>query len=273
MSNCLEVHTDMSNETYHGRKTHVSRSQASRYRGVRGGRAQRYEEVKGGKLFEGNAGTSFGTLVDVAFEAEARGLDWRSRCAVAPPGVLTSNGQRRGNAFLEWKASLPADAIECSASDFVKIADIVESLKEHKIARQLLESIKHTQYSVFWRDEDGHDRKARPDGLNDDEWFDLKTTSSEWHELKYSFRRFAYDWQAAWYLDSAIAAGWKPFTFRFIVVQTFAPYDVCVYELEKDAIENARHEIRKTLSDIRQRRETGIYVPDQYHAQQVLSLG
>jgi len=273
MSNSLEVISDMSNDAYHGRKSHVSRSQASRYRGVRGGRAQRYEEVKGGKLFEGNAGTSFGTLVDVAFEAEARGLDWRSRCAVAPPEVLTSNGQRRGNAFTAWKESLPAGAIECSVADFVKVADIIESLREHKIANQLLESIKHTQYSVFWTDEDGHDRKARPDGLNDDEWFDLKTTSSEFSKLKYSFREFAYNWQAAWYTDAAIAAGWKPFRFRFIVVQTFAPYDVAVFSLEDEAIENARHEIKKTLADIKYRRESGIYVPDQYHAEQVLQLG
>jgi hypothetical protein len=158
-------------------------------------------------------------------------------------------------------------------ADFVKVADIIESLREHKVARHLLESIKHTQYSVFWRDEDGHDRKARPDGLNDDEWFDLKTTSSEFGKLKFSFRDYAYDWQAAWYTDAAIAAGWKPFRFRFIVVQTFAPYDVAVFSLEDEAIENARHEIRKTLADIRYRRESGIYVPDEYHAEQVLQLG
>jgi hypothetical protein len=272
MSDGLEVFTDMPNDVYHGKKSHVSRSQASRYRGVRGGRAQRYED-RGGKLFEGNAGTSFGTLVDTAFEAEARGLDWRSRCAVAPPGVLTSNGQRRGNAFTEWKASLPADAIECSVADFIKVGDIVESLKEHKIARRLLESITHTQYSVFWRDEDGHDRKSRPDGLNDDEWFDLKTTSSEWHELKWSFRRYAYDWQCAWYTDSAIAAGWKPFTFRFIVVQTFAPYDVAVLHLEDGEIERARLEIKQTLNAMKTRRETGVYVPEEYHEEQVLKLG
>ena len=268
----LEVFTDMSNEEYHGRKSHVSRSQASRYRGVRGGRAQRYEEVKGGKLFEGNAGTTFGTLVDVAFEAEARGLDWRSRCAVAPPEVLTSNGQRRGNAFAAWKESLPPGALECSMVDFAKVADIIESLREHKIANQLLESIKHTQYSVFWTDEDGHDRKARPDGLNDDEWFDLKTTSSEFSKLRNSFRDFAYDWQAAWYTDAAIAAGWKPFRFRFIVVQTFPPYDVEVESLDEEDLLRARFEIKQTLNDIKRRRKTGVYVPDEYHAERVLKL-
>jgi len=136
----------------------------------------------------------------------------------------------------------------------------------------LLESITETQLSVFWTDEDGHDRKARADGASKSEWFDLKTTSSEFSKLKYSFRDYAYDWQAAWYTDSAIAAGWPPFTFRFIVVQTFGSFDVAVFSLTPDAIDRARHEIRKTLADIRHRRETGEYVTDTYHAERVLEL-
>jgi hypothetical protein len=272
MSKGLEVFTDMSNEAYHGRKSHISRSTASRYRGVYGGRAQRFEEKGGRSTFDGNKSTDFGSLVDTAFEAEARGMDWRSRCAVAPDGVLTSNGQRRGKAFQEWKASLPANAIECSDSDYAKVGDIIASIREHKIARQLLESITETQLSVFWTDDDGHDRKARADGVNKSEWFDLKTTSSDWRELKYSFRRFFYHWQAAWYTDAALAAGWPPFTFHFIVAQTFAPFDVSVFFLTPDEIERARHEIRKTLADIRHRRETGEYVADTYHAVRVLEL-
>lgn len=272
MSNGLEVITDMTNEEYHGRKSYISRSTASRYRGVCGGRAQRFEEVEKRSLFEGNKSTDFGTLVDVAFEAEARRIDWRQRCAVAPPGVLASNGSRRGKAFDEWKSSLPPDAVECNATDFGKVGDIIASLREHRLARQLLESIKHTQLSVFWKDEDGHYRKARADGASGSEWFDLKTTSSEWRKLKFSFRDYAYDWQAAWYTDAALAAGWPPFRFRFIVVQTFAPFDVAVFSLKDDAIERARHEIRKTLADMRHRRETGEYVPDSYHAEQVLEM-
>jgi hypothetical protein len=46
-----------------------------------------------------------------------------------------------------------------------------------------------------------------------------------------------------------------------------------VFSLTNDAIEEARHEIKKTLADIKYRRESGIYVPDQYHAEQVLELG
>lgn len=268
----LEVFTDMENEAYHAKKSHVSRSQASRYRGVYGGRAQRFAEVEGKSLFAGNAATGFGTLVDGAFEAEARGIDWRSRCAVPPQGVLASDGSRRGKAFQEWRASLPAGAVECSIADFAKVEDIIASIREHKIARRLLDATQHTQYSVFWTDADGHQRKARADGTTPDEWFDLKTTSSEWRELKWSFSRYAYDWQAAWYCDAAVAAGWMPFSMRFVVVQTFPPYDVKVVRLGGATLATARLEIQRTLDEMRRRVLTGNFVDDRYHEEEVLDL-
>lgn len=274
MSNSLDMRmvTDMTNEDYHAEREHISRSAASRYRGVTGGRSQYYEEVKGKKVFTGNSATSFGTLVDIAFESVAKGTDWRSAVTVPPPGVLAADGSRRGKAFTEWRSSLPSNAIECNATDFEKVSDIIESIHEHKLASYLLQSVSNTQLSVFWTDEDGHKRKARADGVSDDEWFDLKTTSSEWHELKRSFRKYAYDWQAAWYTDAALAAGWKPFRFRFIVVQTFAPYDVFVCSMEDDEIANARAEIAVTLDAIASRRVSGNYVSDDYHAERVIKL-
>lgn len=269
----VEVFNDMPNEVYHSRKPGISRSEAHRYRGVYGGRAQRYRQVLGKTLFAGNSQTNFGTLIDGAIEAEARGLDWKSRCAVAPPSALASDGSRRGKAFQEWKASLPVDAVECSAADFEKAGDIIAAIREHEAANTYINQIEHTQLSVFHTDEDGHRRKARADGVTrSGVWFDLKTTSSEWRELKWSFGRFGYDWQAAWYTDSALAAGFEPFVFRFIVVQTFAPYDVKVLTLKPETLDRARSEIRETLNLMRQREETGVYVDASYHVEQVLDL-
>jgi hypothetical protein len=67
-------------------------------------------------------------------------------------------------------------------------------------------------------------------------------------------------------------AGWAPFTFQFIVVQTFAPFDVAVLSLEDEDLIVADQEIRETLNLIRERRETGNYVPDQYHAPRKMKL-
>jgi hypothetical protein len=269
----VELVYDMANDVYHARKEFVSRSQAHRYRGVLGGRAQRYAEVARKSLFAGNSSTTFGTIVDTAFEAEVRGIDWRSRCAVAPPSVLAADGSRRGKAFQSWKASLDPAAIECSETDFGKVADMIASLREHRGANALMEACTHSQLSVFWTNSSGHKLKARADGVTPELWFDLKTTSSEWRDLRYSFRRFGYDWQHSWYTDAALAAGWPPFEFKFIVVQTFAPFDVKVVKLTPDAVERARIEIDETLFEMRRRAETGEYVAESYHEEEVLDLG
>jgi hypothetical protein len=268
----IEIFADLPNDEYHRRKSHISRSQAHRYRGAKGGRAQRFAEVEGRSLFAGNSQTTFGSLVDTAFECEVRGVDWRTRCEVAPPDALATDGSRRGKAFQQWKASLPADAIECSGGDFEKLALMIDSLREHKRANELMSKVTHSQYSVFRTDANGHRVKARADGVTQDLWFDLKTTSSEWHELKYSFRRFGYDWQAAWYSDAAYACGWSEFVFPFIVVQSFAPYDCEVVTLTAESVERARIEISETLDEMRRRQETGLYVPESYHAERVLDL-
>jgi hypothetical protein len=264
-SNGVVVFTDMANEAYHANKSHKSRSTVHRYRGIRGGRAQRYSEVEGKSLFGGNKSTDFGSLVDGAFEAECRGIDWRSRCAVAPPSVLASNGSRRGKPYEEWRASLPVGAVECNEADFLKVADIIAAIREHEKANALIEATTSNQYSVFRTDEHGHRVKARADGVTPELWYDLKTTSSDIEDVQFSFRRFGYDWQAAWYTDAAIAAGWSPFTFKFIVVQTAPPYDVAVCHLPDWAIERARQEIRETLDAMRLRSESGRYVDPSYH--------
>lgn len=263
-SNGVVTFTDMTNDVYHSEPDHTSRSTAHRYRGPRGGRAQRYA-ASGKSLFGGNKSTDFGSLVDGAFEAECRGVDWRSRCAVAPPSVLTSNGQRRGKAYEEWKASLPVEAVECGEQDFVKVGDIIAAIREHKAANDLIEATTSNQFSVFRTDEDGHRVKARADGVTPQLWYDLKTTSSEWRDMEFSFSRFGYDWQAAWYTDSAIAAGWEPFTFKFIVVQAFPPFDVTVYTLPDWVLDRARQEIKETLAEMRRRVETGLYIDPSYH--------
>jgi len=265
-SSKVQIFTDMPNEVYHAERGHRSRSEAARYRGVLGGRAQRFKDIYGKSLFPGNSATQFGTLVDVAFGHECEGTDWRSSVALPPREVLASDGSRRGKAFVEWRSSLSTGAVECNADDYNKVGDIIASLREHRAANLLMEKCVESQYSVFWTDDHGHPRKARADGVTPHGWFDLKTTSSEWSELKYSFRRFAYDWQAAWYTDASIAAGnQSPWKFPFIVVQVFPPFDVAVFTLPDDVVDLARREIALTLDEIKRRSETGKFVEDSYH--------
>lgn len=258
---------DMTSEAYHAERDHISRSTAFRFAGPHGAVAQKFHDA-GGVLFSGNSSTDFGSAVDRAVGALMSGIDYRSLVTVCPPECLTSNGQRRGKAYEQWKQSISADAIEVSASDAAKVDAMIASLLEHDQARSLIESCESSQRSVFWIDGDGHRRKARADGVSKSgQWWDLKTTSSEWDVIRHSFRRFGYHWQAAWYSDARDAAAGGPlgFAFPFVVIQTFAPFCVSVIEITEDSLARAREEIRETLSLIKTRRETGVYLPASYH--------
>jgi hypothetical protein len=263
----LLVTDNMPNDAYHAEREHISRSTAFRFEGPHGAVAQQFYD-RGGVLFSGNASTDFGTAVDRAVGALMSGIDYRSLIAVCPAECLTSNGQRRGKAYEQWKQSLHSDAIEVSASDSTKVSAMVDSLLQHNRARDLIESCESAQRSVFWTDAEGHRRKARADGVSrSGMWWDLKTTSSDWDSLRYSFRRFGYHWQAAWYSDARDAAAREPLglPFPFVVIQTFAPFCVEVVEITEDSLARARDQIRETLSLIKTRRETGVYLPDSYH--------
>lgn len=267
------IRTDLSNEDYHREQEHISRSTAHRYCGDEGGPCQLFVDTYHESLFSGNAATSFGSLVDAACECEMSGENWKAQIAVPPPGVLAADGSRRGKAFLEWRSTIFQGTYECSQSDFDKISKIIASLRMHSNANALLEAASQTQLSVFWTDANGHKRKARADGATPGHWFDLKTTSSEWRDLKYSFRRFGYDWQAAWYSEAARAAGFSnPDYFPFVCVQTFAPYKVKVVTLAESAVRRASEEIRETLDAIVRRRETNDYLSPEYHAISELDL-
>lgn len=262
------VRLDMSNDEYHAERLHISRSTAHRYFGEEGGACQWFVDTYGESLFGGNSATNFGSLVDLACEYEMSGRNWRTAVCVPPPGVLASDGSRRGKAYQEWRAaSIPAGGFECNQTDFDKVEKIITSLRAHENANRLLEAATNSQLSVFWTDENGHRRKARADGVTSDHWFDLKTTSSEWRDLKYSFRRFGYDWQAAWYAEAAKVAGFsRPDHFPFVCVQTYAPYRVKVVTLSQSVIDRAAAEIKETLDEIVRRRETGQYLTPEYHA-------
>jgi hypothetical protein len=156
---------DMSNDEYHAERQHISRSTAYRYRGVFGGRAQQYEDG-GRKIFGGNSSTDFGSVFDAAVGLAATGGDWRSAVVSPPANVLAADGSRRGKAYTEWRsANVCAGALECSPADYQKVEDMLDALYGHRNARRILEDTMTSQMSVFWRDEYGHDRKARGDGV------------------------------------------------------------------------------------------------------------
>lgn len=211
----------------------------------------------GERLFSGNAGTDFGSLVDRAIPMAVAGVRLEDRYVVPPEDVL-SNGARRGKAYTDWKEQQQGKAV-LSEDDWFKLQRIVQNTLRNKAARSILESTKDMQATFRYTDSHGHMRKALADGVTPEFLWDYKTTSSDWKSLWRSCDDYGYLWQAAWYVDAAMACGWDHHQLRFVFAQTHRPFRVRVLTLPEELVEMARDQIKVTLDQIRLRRQLGEY--------------
>lgn len=233
---------------------HVTRSYAHSV--FRGGALAQECLDNGESLFSGNAGTSFGTLVDRAIPAVIAGAELSSLYATPPEDVL-SNGARRGKAYTEWKAGLEG-RLEISADDWERLNRIVANCMRHPRVQEIFQQTEDCQATFRWTS-GGHKMKALADGVCESFLWDFKTTSSSWDQLFRSCIDYGYLWQDAWYEAGAVACGWPAHRLKFIFAQTSKPYGVRVYTLPQDLVDQARDQISRTLSQIQLRRELGYY--------------
>lgn len=211
----------------------------------------------GEQLFSGNAATDFGSLVDRAIPMVVAGVALEDHLAVVPEEVL-SNGARRGKAYTDWVED-NADKSIITASDWWRLQRIVRNVTRHPAASAILEATTDMQATFRHVDPSGHRRKALADGVTLDFLWDFKTTSSDWKSLWRSCVDYGYLWQAAWYVDAAMACGWDHHSLKFVFAQTSKPHGVRVFTLPEELVEEARDKIRATLDQIRLRRELGVY--------------
>ncbi len=211
----------------------------------------------GEQLFSGNAGTDFGTIVDRALPLLVAGVALESRLAVVPEEVL-SNGARRGKAYTDWVAD-NADKTVITGADMWRLQRILRNVTRHRDAAAILEATTDMQATFRHVDSHGHKRKALADGVTPDFLWDFKTTSSAWRQLWRSCDDYGYLWQAAWYVDAAMACGWDHHALKFVFAQTTKPHAVRVYTLPEELVEQAREQIKVTLDQIQLRRELGVY--------------
>jgi len=80
--------------------------------------------------------------------------------------------------------------------------------------------------------------KAMLDSVTDAAILDLKTTSDPATRFPYAVKSYSYDIQAAWYLHMAKTHydGREDRSFYFVVVESFAPYGVLIYEAKPETI-------------------------------------
>ena len=193
---------------------------------------------------------------------------------VAPTADFTGAGAKARREA--WHAALPEGTIVADPAELLTVTSMVHSLRTTQtgaasVARRLLFGRSgESEVTVTWTDS-GPDLaapmacRARLDRLIERAGtavsvVDLKSTDDPSpDEFARSVARYGYHRQAAWYSTAAEAlTGVRP-SFAFVAVRSSPPYEVSVYELEPEAVEQGERENRETLAELSRAMATGNY--------------
>tara|TARA_R110000824_G_scaffold148463_1_gene318269 strand:- start:1385 stop:2212 length:828 start_codon:yes stop_codon:yes gene_type:complete len=134
--------------------------------------------------------------------------------------------------------------------DFRTLIRMRMDLELHPEAYRYLHNIKSREQAFFWNAESAYGHKVWARGkydfiTEDGILCDLKTTSDcSPSSMYWNIKKWKMHIQPAYYIDGLRALGENITGFRFICIETKAPYKVCVYEIDEDFI-NAGRELYK----------------------------
>lgn len=142
----------------------------------------------------------------------------------------------------EAKAAATAAGITLlTEKQWDKALKMRDAIRNHPTAKALLEGAL-LEESIEWTDpETGCPCKARLDIQGAGCVTDIKTARcASLKAFSKAVANYGYHMQAAWYLDAARAKGAQPSAFRFVVIESAAPFAIAVYTLADMAIELGR---------------------------------
>lgn len=146
------------------------------------------------------------------------------------------------------------------SADYERIDQMLVSVYASSTASSLLANGK-AEVSAIWKDPTyGFLCKCRPDFLrNDGIIVDVKTTSKPATPDQFSKEcaNFGYHISAAWYQAGVLAATGKAHNFVFLVVETFPPFGVNVFEPDQTFLDAGRREIKPIIELYDRCKESG----------------
>lgn len=167
-------------------------------------------------------------------------------CLVEVPNeyVTASGALSTAKAAKEWRAQQPEHAILLTATQIDAIESIFRNIVLHNAARPALELADVREHPLFWTDPaTGIFCKACPDACNGFRVLDVKTWAPRGKFSADAFMREAinrgYLGQLGFYAAGMRENGHKVECMQFLVLQSVAPYDVMLLELDADAMQFA----------------------------------
>lgn len=148
----------------------------------------------------------------------------------------------------------------------IALKKILENIDKNKFVKQFINSqYCKFEHSVFWIDQaTGLQCKCRPDILvkfGDAIFiFDIKTCrDASYNSFRYDLKTHKYNVQASYYSEGVRqVTGAKKIIFGFIAIETTAPYDIAVYDLDEATIQASNPRWQQGLERYKNYIETGI---------------
>ncbi len=155
------------------------------------------------------------------------------------------------------KESREAGRAPLLTTEFMAAKACADAVRLHPLAAKLLDHMDHVEVACVW-DDNGVQRRAKPDGVTGRFVLDVKTTpAADTESFGRSAGKFGYHSQAAWYIEAAHAClGIADPKFLFIVVEVDAPHLVNVIELDPYDIELGAKRNARLIGRYRQCVET-----------------
>lgn len=163
-------------------------------------------------------------------------------------------------AFANYVTAHP-DKILISRSEMDMVEAVQQAVARHQLASRILR-MGQAETSIFWHDpETGIRCKCRPDLLVSP-WLilDIKTTEDASEEaFMRSCAQYRYDLSAAMYREGVWHATQKSLDFVFLAVEKKPPFAVALYRASDQFLEHGDMLFRRTLSTLKDCRQTGVY--------------
>jgi len=188
--------------------------------------------------------------------------------------VIWTEGDRRGKAWQEFKDANDGKTI-FKANEIDLAIEIAEAVKRHPLVQPyLVDGI--FEQPVYWTCSDTDMLcKAKPDWLQPDRrvLVDMKTTQSvSARRFGAQAARLGYHCQLAHYASGVRhALGWQPAKVVIIAVESEAPYDVAVFEVDRETLLIADMEVKELLLQLKACRAANSW-PGRYVEEQALQL-
>jgi hypothetical protein len=243
------IYHDVPNEVYHGDRAAVSSSSLKLLL-----RSPAHFVARQGEPEESSAALAFGTALHAALLEPAK---YREGYVKKP---ALNRRTKAGRVIAETIDAVLAGKIQMQSALMADIDAMVASTRRHPKVAEMLRA-GEAEVSYVWNDKaTGVLCKCRPDWLNEDAIWDLKSCLDASPDgFSRACAKYGYHISAAFYVEGVHKLTGRRLPFRFIAAEKDAPYAVAVFEASEAFLRNGGRLVRRALERLVRCRERSVW--------------